>query len=601
MLAAFCMGIAACSSDDDVTTSQSDHQPIQLSSNLSATIQTRAAFTSSTWMKLYLSGTNADDNAKAAVTSSTDATAAVQNESGVSAVTFTSQPYWDDFYGRSAKLSIYGIALANSSAAIDFGTDLTAIPMTLTANQSTTGAIAKNDYVYTNNLSGDGCLKYNNGFPTGNLNFKHLMSKITVNVVGSDGYTVSTTGANLLMKNFPASATFNLNGCTWGNYGTAADITASAKTTAAEGYTLSYEALVLPGSRNPNDATDKANTALALTVNSSTFNIALQDILASGVTTLESNKNYTVNITISKTGISMTASVEDWVNADATNAIPYMAVEADATTATSGSEKGLSFDLYMASQGSTDYGTNKWTAVTYNSETSKYSYAPMVYWPSSDGVYNLRGVTPGTTISKESDDKGSYVAVTTIDASNNSTGDDLFMGAPYSAYTDYANATISSGIKATSSTVGLIFNHMKPKIDIQLTSASGDDGLDLSDAKVTINNIYTTGKFLLKDLTCSVTGNAGICNVSTDGTASATSHNYRFYAIPQTLDNLTMTITIGSKYTFTATLKTTDVTSWISGKAYTYKLTIGKTSINKMEVRNMSWTVWNVDAGTARL
>jgi hypothetical protein len=589
VLAALCMGMAACSSDDDATTSQSDHQPIQLSSNLSASVQTRAAFSSSTSMKLFLSGTNADDGTKAAITSSVGATAAVE-ESGFSAVTFNPQPYWDDFYGRSAKLAVYGIALANSSTALTF-TDLSSIPMTLPTDQ--TAGTSSVDYVYSNNLSGEGCMKYDNGFPTGNLEFKHLMSKITVNVVGTTGFDISTDGAKLLLKNFPTTGTFNLNGCTWSNYGTAADVTASTKATAAEGYKLSYEALVLPGSRNPNDATDKAKEALSLTVNSSTYSVALQDIMPTGITSLESNKNYTVDITLSKTSISMTASVEDWVDVASIDKTPLTVASTSGTT-TSGTESGLSFDLYLCQKGAMpNYGTEKQTAVTYNSGTSKYSYSPTPYWPSLTDAYSLRGVTPGTAVSYDATN-GSYVAVATTDASNNAQGGDLIMGTPCSAYTSYATKTINDDVTATTAAVGLIFNHMKPKVNIQLTSESGGKALDLSNATVTINNVYTAGNFLLKDLTYATTGATGTCNVATDGTASTTSHNFTFYAFPQTLsDGVTMTIT-ASGYTFTATLKTAAVDSWIPGKAYTYKLTISKTSISSVVATGENWDTWSI-------
>ena len=49
----------------------------------------------------------------------------------------------------------------------------------------------------------DSRLKYNSGFPTGNLNFKHALEiKITVNLIKGEGFSSDFTSKSVVLNGF---------------------------------------------------------------------------------------------------------------------------------------------------------------------------------------------------------------------------------------------------------------------------------------------------------------------------------------------------------------------------------------------------------------
>ena len=100
---------------------------------------------------------------------------------------------------------------------------------------------------------------------------------------------------------------------------------------------------------------------------------------------MESNKNYTVNVTVNKTGVSLTASLTDWDNTSLSELTPVIvagvALVPNGTNGTMGS-----FDLYRSTT-NINYDENTTTtdeidkATTCTQAAGSYTMNPQIYWP----------------------------------------------------------------------------------------------------------------------------------------------------------------------------------------------------------------------------
>jgi hypothetical protein len=174
---------------------------------------------------------------------------------------------------------------------------------------------------------------------------------------------------------------------------------------------------------------------------------------------------------------------------------------------------------------------------------------------------------------------GAYIDVTTAN-NGAATGDDLIMGAPYSA-SPYTAANLSAAATATSGNINFTFSHKKPEVDVILTTTTGTDKVVLDGATVSIKNSVTSGTFYLKDLSCvlSSTRTASYTVPSTN----ATTHTYSCFVLPQSLDGVSMSVTTKDGNTYPVIIysatNTNGTSNWVEGKKYTYTLLLKKTGI----------------------
>ena len=633
MAAAICISLAACSSsDDEVINNNLGKAPVEFNSNLSsaATVTTRAdvvrAFLSDTKLALKIVSNKGDysdvNDGTNGITKTTTATAAGIASAAVdtkSNVTFTAAEtaYWDDMFGYGGKLTVTGLAIPGNTTTSTIDNTQ---KLTVEASQNSTN-YAKSDIVYSNNTqypSGgtDNRLMYDSGnkkFPAGNLIFKHALSKITINIVHGTGFTTN---------NFVGEPTVTLNGFSYTGTLTllsGAVITSTdpqyikditpEKITKNTGFDYSYQALVIPNSRDFETKGD--DHAITITVDNNTYYVKLSEIVPSGTKALESNKNYTVNITINKTGIQTFAQLVDWVDVPVDN-VPVI-VNSTAIGETKVGNTVGPFDLYRTSdanastsydENSTTTGVNPAATVTYTS--GAYTCSPLIYWPDHVTPYSYRGMTTGTTVTEDKTG-GDYVSVTSVNGTA-ANGTDLILGAPYTTYP----GTFLDPKPATSGNVNMIFTHKKPLIIVRLTTnttAGATDNVVLAGATVKINGTYTTGKFAMKDFafTPGTKSNYSMSG-GTETTTGSGIYEFNCYSLPQTsLDGVTFTITTaGNNNTYTVNVpglkdaSNTAINSWDDSKQYIYTVKLLKTAIT-LTAQLTDWEILSVNVGDVKL
>ena len=131
-------------------------------------------------------------------------------------------------------------------------------------------------------------------------------------------------------------------------------------------------------------------------------------------------------------------------------------------------------------------------------------------------------------------------------------------------------------IDPRTSEVPLRFEHAMSKVKFLLVTSTGDDAVDLTDAVISIADLFS----------------AGTINISTGNITPSTpalfetAHEVQNILIPQDLTDRRLTITLkdGTKYSVLLTNcvdsnSGTQIGEWERGRSYTYTITLGKEAI----------------------
>lgn len=333
MLLATALVAASCSSDD-VALDNNHRNPenaIALSSEDSK-ITSRAGFTGAdTKIGVLFASTNGTNSKY----SKTEASGAQDTKGGTedySEVSFTdgNRRYWDDCFGRDAKLSVYAVAVPNktsvtlpivAAAGWTDGEATTTFSWNVPTNQSSKN-IDELDLAYSNNIqqtswAKKGIYKYRWGtsegyymkseteystesegrlafqakgdgseagkFNRGHLIFKHSLCWVTINLVEGTGFDNSSaadfkfpeTGANATLVGANHAGTFDLSNGSWTDV-TSTDIAGlkDNSVTKAAKTTFTVEAMTLPGKTLDNVATD----FVTFTIDGNFYHVSCEDI-----------------------------------------------------------------------------------------------------------------------------------------------------------------------------------------------------------------------------------------------------------------------------------------------------------------------------------
>ena len=336
---------------------------------------TRAGFTAATTIAMRIKSENGTA-AKYTRTVATASAAASGKEYSNISTSGAYIRYWDDAFGRAAKLSVFAVAVPNRTD-IDVESKLTAGSGTwftettenekinwAVSTEQTAETLANEDLTYSNNIQEgglDGVYSYDftnekypdystnladgqmqfrlrnaldvtgpGKFDKGHLIFNHAMSRITVNLKKGDGFDGAesfkfATGTNVQVLAVPVSGNLDLSTGTWSGVANN-NIAKMVSLTPAAGATYSLMAQILPGY----EINKTSNTnLLSFTIDNNTYYITqaqMYDALKEAVTndgtkiTMAEGKNYIFQITVNKTQIAnVTAVVIPWV--DVTSAI----------------------------------------------------------------------------------------------------------------------------------------------------------------------------------------------------------------------------------------------------------------------------------------
>lgn len=274
--------------------------------------------------------------------------------------------------------------------------------------------------------------------------------------------------------------------------------------------------------------------------------------------------NYVLNVTISKTKITLSASLKDWDYVEA-NAEGLIAFEGDVT------EKGEiatalqadGFDVYKNTV-NTSF-PDKSTTLTY--AASKWNYTPAIYWQNKNDKEFFRAISPAGT-----------------DLGNLQQGTDYLWGTS-------ANSNPEVAVNPRTGDVPLDFEHAMSMITVQLeTSTGAAAALNLAGATISISNLSTTGSINLVD--GAITPSAQNAEAITLMAAPIEGYS----VIPQDIANdAIVTIELADHTRYTLQLNTCKVdtgtkddegnpiyklvTKWVRGNHYIYTIHLDKEQI----------------------
>ena len=523
---------------------------------------TRAGFTANTQIAMHIRSTMDASNVRE---TRTVATASMDSEQSAESVSNIGQQdayirYWDDAFGRDAKLSIFAIAvpgktysdntledkLANVSGtkAWDDAALSENVAWSVSADQSEASTISDEDLVYSNNIQGENKLGFKltdssnptgpGTFDKGNLEFTHALSRMTVHLKKGDGYTTGAfafaANTNVKVLSVPTSGTLNIETGAWASGVTTSDITKMATTTLVSGATYSLMAQMLPGYT----FTKGSDTnVLEFTIDDNKYFVT-QDMMLDALNkgqntsvtslTMAQGKNYVFTITVGKSKIiNVKAKLEKWVDVEAANQnMDNSHISLDLFT--SNGTASTNFDLYRLNDASAEISTGASTAKNWEGDyTDKAGLIPNGtvwttdwFFENNKAFYHFRTVNKGTEIKGTADNTvDDYFEI----ASGAQANHDYHWGAPfiktttspiqYSTTDGYA-ATLSPAIGATNSTISMTELHMMSNISVVLRTTKTANAVALESGsdqcEVSLTYFYANGQVKMGNGLVSTTG-----------------------------------------------------------------------------------------------
>lgn len=531
-------------------------------------------FTSGTQLRLRVDGTWHSATVTKTTTASTGAQTGADNKHNVVTFSKTSNPveqlYWDDYgtadpdntAGRTAGLTVYGVAVDGVDAAPAVS-NWEALNWTVSTDQSTGNVWGKEDLLISNNIKDgkDGTYKFddyvydlkNDPDRSSNLlEFTHAMSKITVNLIAGDGFP--TTGVGATTKKFAAEPevvlTSNLYGQTsateWAytkgtvnvmtgvvsSPNTLATITTKTTDVTKNDITVVKEALVVPGSAFAENT--QLLSILAdgnrYYVNSEKMRTAIAAAITAGTHadsyTAQPGKNYVFKVIINKTGIDVTATIENWVDITAAPVTPI--INFSQCYGETGTDFAKGFTLYRSKTVTGSYidGLTEGNTSTV-SYASAYTMSPQLYWPNHETHYFFRGVYPqvNTTNGPATGNvKANAVDIANVAYAQGKYPSDLMIGMPRKddgTPDEHCKSTHDvDGICATDAAAGaahsneglihMNFQYAMSQVEVELQSEAGAAAVNIDENTVVeLVNVYNSGEVAISDGTVSVSGDKG--------------------------------------------------------------------------------------------
>lgn len=629
----------SCSNEDNANENKSGYSAIELGGVNNKPI-TRAGFTGAeTTLKVHYVSTRKAYNAttfpyndgegKNTLYMTSTATAAIDetnNETSVSAVSQTTAQmrYWDDLHGKNSILSLYAIAVPNKTSVTKNATAFnnwdtnvkegkeTAIPHIIAWQISTTqtsATIADEDLAYSNNIVGDNTLgfipstsKFEKAENAKTLDFKHALSRITINVNKGNGFgdfatefkvtkvllASPTTAGNLDVTNGTMTSTGTNDVEVVGTQAVYNDNESNQI-----GYT--YLAQIFPGKTIYGDV----NTFLTIVVDGNNYYIKgseIYDALLSANTgkdeelkTLKQGVNYQLFVNIKKTGIEiMSAKLVDWDKIDAAALTPSNAIALSADMEKSaGTQTTIASDLYRSTSLATGYTAsgNKTTLAADN------TMGDVWYWPNNTTNYYFRTISPqGTTVNAGTTDKITMTGGAIVPANDfiwGATLEETHSDAPHTfTYSNGYDTYLHDAIGVTSTEIHITQFHMMSNIEVDLATTETGDKVDLSNATVEILNFYNTATLALSNASIATTGDK-VSTITMTDSESHTKHTWR--VVPQSTTGITFKITAEGNIYIVNLPDDTGIDTWVPGKSYVYKFTLKKTGILITSAKLADW------------
>ena len=250
------------------------------------------------------------------------------------------------------------------------------------------------------------------------------------------------------------------------------------------------------------------------------------------------------------------------------------------------------------------------------------------YWPDNKTFYHFRTVMPKTDDSwkvNADSEHGDYITLAAGETYSDVCWGAPFVSTPDKLTYDYdANGfdgkdaptthQLSMAIGPTTSSINMIMFHMMSDVTINITTTDGTDKVDLTNAKMELSNVYSTGKVLMGNGLVVPTSTAE--NINHEETSSTNQISWHYGFIPQSLEDVVLTITTADNNQYVVNMKDVLATTvedniianpytksngkyvinrWLPNYNYTYKFKLTKAGITKISASLANWEEVKVD------
>lgn len=548
--------------------------------------------------------------------------------------------YWDDFSDNTdatkdlrtsghALQSYYAYCYNGQTIADPTGDNLRdgVLTWTVQTDQSIAGALQHSDLLWSQQQSP---VSYNHdNSPNFPIPFTHAMSQITVELTANAGYNSSGTPlalTSLLLKGMDIKTTLTAPTGGWddnnsdGEGSHLHDVT-MCKGDYATGLTRTYTAIVAPGTK-----LKKGEKLLDVTnADGNDYEVIITEAMLDNTDgwgkyhtdagkygddggnkyiLTQPGNNYHLTLRIDKSAVQVSASLAPWtdVTATGTGAIQFTNNE-DGVGGTNNFASSSAFSLFWR-KASTSDPYSCVTTSTYNG--SYWTNNDPLYWPNKNDSYYFRALAKVTegNVTVESPTLKTVAWTTTSIASTDI--DYILWGTTAAHNGTHGNYALGAAIPPRTGGVPLEFRVVnKCKVKFTLATADDDAAMPLSEATISINNIYTKGTINLEDGT--VTGDVNFKTTLGGSTNSIAEQE----VLAQKISNdavVTITFTKDEQEysTYKIPLKNcviadsdTPITIWEGGHTYNYTIHVEKEAV-KFSAAVKSWATVS-GSGTATM
>jgi len=509
-------------------------------------------------------------------------------------------------------------------------------------------------------------------FNSGNLVFQHALTWITFKIKRGNGFAnapfafSNAATQNIVLSGFNSSGQLTISEGSFPSISTA-EISklaiADHRSEASPAFDYILDGYLVPGTQ----LTGTDINAVSFVIDNNSYHISkdqlraalaakkLSDNTTPALTTenkMRPGVHYVFEFTVSKKSIDkITATLVPWETVTVDEYTPTNARIQVSLLHNGTLQKGeASFDLYRSTNTSTTisdvYESYDWTTGYAPEETPAANKAWLTenetnsgiytaheanlndqsghtpwYWPNNKTFYHFRTVMPKETTVTEDGTNGDYISLSFAPVT---AAKDVCWGAPfknttgkltYSTSTGFDNTNgsnhqISKAIGPTKDYIDLQMFHMLSEVTINLSTTTGDDQVDLTNAKMELSNIYKAGLVRMGNGLVVTTNSATTADNIVD---EFKTHPWHAYFVPQPLATVKLTITtadhnqyevdmadvvasavsnnlIANPYTETAqnSGKYT-INSWYPNYQYTYSFKLSKSGIADITATLADW------------
>lgn len=339
-VASILLTTVSCDDNEIIDTPIPDSQKEMISFSLSdGTSQTRAGFTGGETRIIARMQSDEKDGSgvkytKCVLKADKDANGGENDYSTVGYMTNNETRYWDDAFGRKGQISVYAVAIPNSTVTTKLAENLITGESTWTSEATPNNTIvwsvstdqsgnplAEEDLAYSNNIKdggkdgrytwdytnnkypdatgatthaygrliftqASGALESDAGhFDKGHLVFNHSLSRLTITLQEGEGFDGTNTNdndfkfnsGNITLLNMNTSGTLDIKEGTWGSV-SSSNITMMATTSTTGGANGTYAAQMLPGYKFYGTGANATKNVMQYVIDDNTYYVTQKKI-----------------------------------------------------------------------------------------------------------------------------------------------------------------------------------------------------------------------------------------------------------------------------------------------------------------------------------